>query len=186
MTERTYKVGDLVAWPLVPDGALVRDDRGRRRLYVRHAGHGDTVHDSRWLQRSGRAWRSWSRAWPWNISPADSVTIVALDVPADASAVDLQQLAEVFEVREALTSAPCMECGAACVCWGICEGRLETFGPMCDEHCGHGGEDGWCTMSGPKYDERMDELARRLRLLGWRKGQTREDAARLLAEDDAR
>ncbi len=37
----------------------------------------------------------------------------------------------------------CRVCEKPATCYGRCEGRgdIELH---CDEHCGHGGEDGWC------------------------------------------
>lgn len=90
------KVGDVVAWADVPDGALVRENDGNAYALKLPAW-------ALWIHIPPHA--SW---WPatqerWN--PAQvrgSVTIVALGLAGEESAADLQRLAEVFEVREAL------------------------------------------------------------------------------------
>lgn len=189
-TDRAVKVGDVVAWADVPDGVLVRSE-SVRDYAARVDGFCHWMSDA-----GGREWRDFGVGTPWDENAEDDngvpirdeddtrFTIVALGLTGQESADDLRRLAEVFEVREALRAAKCSECDAACECWGICEGAVETLAPMCGEHCGHGGEEGWCTMSGPKYDEHMHALAERLHAAGWRSGMTVEDAARRLAEAD--
>jgi len=80
----SIKVGDVVAWAMVPMNALVRLTEG-----------GMTV-----KRRIAR------RMWEWHLNPTiekDEVTVLALDVPdKDLTRSDLRRLAEVFEVREAL------------------------------------------------------------------------------------
>ena len=73
--------------------------------------------------------------------------------------------AEIEAVAAALVAAPCGICRAPCACWG----NADDHGgggimPMCDDCCGHGGEDGWCTYP---HDEDMNGLAIELQAEGW-------------------
>lgn len=77
MTDRQIKVGDVVEWRLAPMRALVRDS-------VKFV----------WTMSDAEEWQTYE--------PLSLVTIIALDVPADATADDLRVLAERFEVREAV------------------------------------------------------------------------------------
>lgn len=98
MTEKTCKVGDVVAWADVPYGAMVRvvvDDG--LRLAVRGGWSGGWVFQANEWVAYAPTWAWRDRAWM-----ADKATIVALNVPTDTTADDLRRLAEVFEVREAL------------------------------------------------------------------------------------
>jgi len=154
MTERTYKVGDVVAWADVPDGALVRESQDWHALRLRGRGIYVGEPGADWL--SANPWSDEGR-WPWNNGGDGSpVTIVALGVPADATAAELQRLAEVFEVREALSQ----------VDWSAVPRLPDDL-----EHLARHNE-----------DEALQQLAERLHAAGWRKGRSAEDAARLLAE----
>jgi hypothetical protein len=86
---------------------------------------------------------------------------------------------DVESVRLALASAPCIACGAPSVCWGNADdcGGSGTV-PMCDDCCGHGGEDGWCTMA---KDEDLSGLAVEMVAAGWHPGMSFEDASTMLA-----
>jgi hypothetical protein len=94
------KIGDVVAWPLVPDGAMVLSvvpTTGAHWWYLRRGAHGD-VAGIRWGgEQQGTFW-AWSGVssprWAgW--SPDDHrVTIVALGVSPNATAADLRRLAE--------------------------------------------------------------------------------------------
>jgi hypothetical protein len=150
------KVGDMVAWADVPDGAMVRDAEGWHALRVRARGV--------FVGQPGEGWLSadpWSDAGRWHWSTAalatdgTRVTIVALDLTGQETADDLRRLAEVFEVREALLI---MKVDA-----------LERLLPR----------------RGRLVDDWLNELAPMLHALGWRHGMTAEDAARLLANCDA-
>jgi hypothetical protein len=101
---RECEVGDVVTWPDVPDEALVFYD-GKSGDYnpgyaLRSCGGGQWLNETHspdvWDIRASEVGWTWAsdRDWP--------VTIVAINIPADATADDLRRLAEVFEVREAL------------------------------------------------------------------------------------
>lgn len=83
------KIGDVVAWDNVPNGALVRDEQGwyALRLRTRYGVHVDPK-GGEWLCR-------WYRE---NITHARA-TIVALGLTGQETADDLRRLAEAFEVR---------------------------------------------------------------------------------------
>lgn len=99
----THKIGDVVAWESVPDGALVRYGD---RYYVR-------LPDDRgwWVGTTGRPWAAFGRGpaipgekmdglrkrgwtWSWH-NDNDPVTIVALGLTGEESAGDLCRMAEV-------------------------------------------------------------------------------------------
>jgi hypothetical protein len=108
MVEMTYRVGDVVAWDDVQDGWLVRDADGDYALRIDGQGHYvATPNDI-----EGGGWESWEEmdshhdAWPWNNSPSRSNTIIATGLSGKETAADMQQLAEVYEVREALKAWP--------------------------------------------------------------------------------
>jgi len=70
--------------------------------------------------------------------------------------------------RDVLANSPalllCSVCSrpAVCFCYdGECEERLECF---CDEHCGHGGEDGHCAPIGELVTEMSAVIRRNARL----------------------
>jgi hypothetical protein len=98
MTEKTYKVGDVVAWEQVPSGALVRTGQGRAGFYLlRVDEHGSCVGATR-----GR-WSPFVGEWKWsNAADDEQVTIITLGLTGQETAADLQRMAEVFEVREAV------------------------------------------------------------------------------------
>lgn len=87
MAEMTIKVGDVVAWADVPDGTLARYGDG---CYFLRLGNLDT----------DRLVRDWT----WSTQDWDRVTIIAMGLTGHETAEDLRRLAEVFEVREALTA----------------------------------------------------------------------------------
>lgn len=103
----TVKIGDTVAWADVPDGALVREHDGLHAndYDVRHAGRGWLV----WACMA-RVWRSslssLGTSWDEVDDHSDVVTVIALDLTGQETAADLQRLAEMFDIREALTRAP--------------------------------------------------------------------------------
>lgn len=93
MTDRQIKVGDAIDWHLVPNSALVlRDD-----AYFRRSPTGGHIVGVRGHIMS---WESWdemggdAEAWPWHEEYGGPATIIALDVPADATAEQLRELAE--------------------------------------------------------------------------------------------
>jgi hypothetical protein len=143
------KVGDVRAWGDVPDGALVRDDQGDHA--VRHA-RGRNSHGS-WVQVDDLKWTEWFGAWLWRIhEDSGEVTVVALGLTGQESAKDLQRLAEVYEVREAI------------------DGSDETKRAI------------WGPRSSRVSDGTLSTVARILHAAGWRPDMTAEDAARMLAE----
>lgn len=153
------KIGNVVAWADVPDGALVRLERNEANgIHVVRRGH-------RWLRRwriavpgdgsqsARKNRRDGSERWIWlHDQPLfevyERVTIVALGLTGQETAADLQRMAEVFEVREALRQTA----------------------------------DAYAYGCGDSWEQTEQWLAERLHALGWRKGQTAEDAARLLQE----
>ncbi|MFY0540444.1 hypothetical protein [Nannocystis pusilla] len=98
MTDRTYKVGDVVAWAEVPDGALVfdpGDENWPEPAYaLRRAGRGRWVHEAHVTD-----WTLELEDWPWQTGAeqgqgAKGVTLVALNLSGDESADALCRLAE--------------------------------------------------------------------------------------------
>ena len=166
MTDKQIKVGDVVAWEDVPIGAMVRvvGDVDNVELPAAYAiryndAGGKWVYDP---DEIGKAiWSTSQVTWRWHsamdagvLPPHGECTIIALDVPADATAEHLRTLAERFEVREAFQAlAPTMALVHAL------DAARDDDGPW-----------SW------------DKLAERLHRAGWRPGMTTEDAARLLAE----
>lgn len=96
MTDKQIKVGDVVNRGRdAPPGALVKSSGGR--FIWRRGDEGQIVKvpgDEPWGVDD--VW--W---WQW-YATSDMVTIIALDVPADATAENLRELAERFEIREHL------------------------------------------------------------------------------------
>ena len=158
----TLEVGDVAAWDATPSWALVRDDRGEFAV---------KTHDwAFWvgLRSQGACGRKaqWYPATQGRWNPAQvrgRVTIIALNVPADATADGLRELAEVFEVREVLR----WEAGSHPSFWRVFLGQAMIGG-----------------FSG-SIGSGLDHWASRLHAAGWRPGMTAEDAARLLAEAGA-
>lgn len=150
------KVGDVVAWADVPDGALVRQSvhEGRAPEFCFAARHGDRSYlcgvtvpldgFSQWYRE--RPVSPWDRTYSPNVEPPH-VTIVALHLTGQETAADLRRLAEVFEIRDHL-----MRTGDDAIWFG----------------------------------QDIDDLAPRLHAADWRPDMTAEDAARLLAEADRR
>ena len=157
MTDKQIKVGDVVAWADVPDAALVRE-RVMRHYALRMRGRGIYVGapDEPWL--SANPWSDDGR-WHWTGADGGPATIIALNVPADASADDLRRLAEVFEVREALRVEPGLPGFTRVYLGDVMIG-------------GFSGGDG------------LSHWAQRLHAAGWRPGMTAEDATRLLAASE--
>jgi hypothetical protein len=178
MTEKTHKVGDVVAWTIVDDGTMVLADMSEQGKFyaVKHHGRGEWVGPN-------EGWTSFTGPWSWPWSPAPlslrgEVTIIAMGLTGQETAADLQRLAEVFEVREALLATPCVACMGEAVCWGYCDVEPELQ-PMCDKCCYHSGEDGWCTL----VRDDLQGLAARLHREGWKAG---EKVLRTLTADGER
>lgn len=167
MTEQTIKVGDVVAWDAVPSGALVlcsTTSGGRAYLLVSPA-HVCAVKYSNapWLAplRALLMTNHGGLRQAWDLMLADQrVTIVALDVPADATAEDLRGLAEVFEVREALLK---FNLSTLAGVLGL-ELTVYLVGNLL------------------AVFRNIDAAAELLYRAGWRPGMTAEDAARLLGD----
>lgn len=164
MTDKQIKVGDVVAWEDVPIGAMVRvvGDVDNVELPAAYAiryndAGGKWVYDP---DEIGKAiWSTSQVTWRWHsamdagvLPPHGECTIIALDVPADATAEHLRESAEVFEIREVVTRMP------ACV--HIMASSIDVEGP----------------------DFSWEWATRRLHRAGWRPGMTAEDAARLLSK----
>lgn len=133
------KVGDVVAWENVPDGALTRTPV----IIQRHKDIGR-------MPFAGIVWVS-----PWRYPVAKMCTIIALGLTGRETAADLQRLAEVYEVREALSVM-----------------SMDAIRPILDETFAVARADGdWRSF-----------VAALLHAAGWRPGMTAEDAAHLLAE----
>lgn len=120
MTDRQIQVGDVVAWEDVPRLAervgsiLLRDDRdqaycpggehlvvvGKRYQWVR-----TRMTLGKW-QVSNRADydREAPHSWPCDdaLEVSETLTIIATGLTGQETAADLQRLAEMFEVREAM------------------------------------------------------------------------------------
>jgi hypothetical protein len=167
------KTGDVVAWDKVPSGALVRGVwTGQMRQTTtahfmaemrtpNHPGASPSLffHMVQWSAMSD--WSldrvfHWSGSWATGMpvsGGSEFVTIVALGLTGQETAAELQRIAEVYEVREALLSINDLE---------AVSGRyLEAAG---------------------EFNVAFDTLATDLHAAGWRPGMTAEDAARLLAE----
>jgi hypothetical protein len=151
------KVGDVVAWADVPDGALVRDQQGWYAMRLRDRGVyvGTPGNEEPWL--SANPWPDEGRWWWGHSDPHQRVPVVALGLTGQESADDLRQLAEVFEVREALRVEP-----------GLPGFQRVYLGDVMVG--GFSGGDG------------LTFWARRLHAAGCRPGMSPEDAARTLAE----
>lgn len=172
MAGQQVKVGDEVAWDKVPSGSVVRwrwDGHGNEFHWKRHNFVASLVgtHTGEWRSPGGD---------DGSFAPGELVTIIALDVPADATTDDLRALAERFEVREALSQAlktssdeyaTCADevfdmVGIVLLLSGL------TVGALAERLQG-----GNTTVP--------DGVAERLHATGWRPGMTAEDAERLLA-----
>lgn len=105
MTERAYKVGDVVAWAEVPDGAMVRDAQGWHALRLRGRGIyvGQPGAGEEWLPAN--PWPDDGR-WHWSRVEDATATIVALGLTGDESAEDLQRLAEARLLDEEASVGP--------------------------------------------------------------------------------
>lgn len=92
------RVGDVVAWADVPDGALVRFYGGKRL----RPGHALRIKNRGTWVEEDKTWYPFRGVWEWAFGGEGVATIVALNRTGQESADDLQRLAEVFEVREYL------------------------------------------------------------------------------------
>lgn len=174
--QNEVRVGDVVFWEKVPPDALVQvvggaDDLGLPAAYAIRSGDGGKwVYDP---DEVGRViWSTAQATWRWTsaldagvIPPSGECTIIALNLTGQETAADLQRLAEVYEVREALLAVPCVACGGSTVCWGYSDVEPEHL-PMCDGCCYHTGEDGWCTH----VRNDLMALSERLHRDGWKRG----------------
>lgn len=105
--QNEVKVGDVVAWEDVPSNALVREDDAACAgcFTVRRADRGLMV----WAP-GAQSWRSIvandldDDGWPWERGNSTTATIIALNLTGQETAADLQRLAEVYEVREAVAT----------------------------------------------------------------------------------
>jgi hypothetical protein len=158
MTEKTYKIGDVVAWAKVPNGALVLFGiEYARRLGV----------DGWWCIENAEwyALRDDPSVFIWdNERPHGAlVTIIALGLTGREIAADLQRMAEVFEVQEALRGL----FGATMKDRALRPTML-TLVAFADAR----------SEGEPKKG--IDVLAEHLHASGWRPGDTAERASELL------
>jgi hypothetical protein len=179
MTERTYGVGDVVAWDEVPDEALVlwNDDTylvfQPKRIFQAH------YPSVPWMAPEGEG--SGRELWA-HMAPAQ-VTIIALNLTGQETAADLQRLAEVYEVREVLTATLIEPRGPyepAFWLIGL------PCGPGLFDHKTEDGEDGITAMevgSGTDRDVALQAAAERLHAAGWRPRDSAARAAELLAAE---
>lgn len=87
-----------------------------------------------------------------------------------------EETASRESIHAHLKAAVCIGCGKPCTCWGTCEGN-HSVDPMCDECCGHGNEDGWCTAP---WDGGLTGLAAQLAKAGFKLTDTHERMHALL------
>jgi hypothetical protein len=143
----------------VPSGALVREEKrtfeGGATLFSLRIG------DWYRVVHNATGWRDWAQRRPWTEVlqlPAwligDQVTIIALGLTGQETAADLQRLAEVFEVREAVA---------------------REFAVWREVQYAAGGDEAMCAT-----DEAVAVVIERLHAAGWRPGDTAERAAELL------
>lgn len=195
--ESVVKVGDVVAWHDVPDGALVRPNSDARVYSMRINGGGRYVCNPRGVWRGFMDFPGTPWGWDPRLDEDPKRTpalIVALGLTGSESADDLRRLAEVYEVRESLAtvfdkskSPPGFEIrdrsyddydfdGERV---GAYLGRVERWSWDDSEIC-----DDFKTPEEALIDA-WREVAERLHAAGWRPGMTAEDAARMLAAHDA-
>jgi hypothetical protein len=173
------KVGDVVAWADVPDGAMVRwlwDGHGLEHFYRRH-GH--------CVSRVGSYDGVWCRAGRDDgaFDPRERVTIVALSLTGQETANDLRRLAEVFEVREVI--ARMLDADNAEWYWSCTSDDPKwPDSPHGISIQLHEWEDSIEVADEATRTLALDVAAGCLHAAGWRPGMTAEDAARLLAEAD--
>lgn len=152
------KVGDKADWANAPNGSMVRAKVGKRTFHVLRMD--DVGHYAHVDHREDSAWESWEENggseagfyWLDDLKYRPAVVVVAMGLTGRETAAELQRLAEVYEVREALAA------GIPHVTPGMRHGVTRYF------------------------DDEATEKAKRLYAAGWRPGMTAEDAARLLAE----
>jgi len=165
------KIGDVVAWADVPDEALVFD-RGSDMWpepahAIRRAGRGRWVHEERVTD-----WTLTLEDWPWQAGEdsgqgANGVSIVALDVPTDATAEHLCELAGRFAVREDIYGALLRADE------GSTDPRDEFFASLVVRAAS--------LRPDENEAEAATELAEQLHRAGGRPGMTADEAARWLA-----
>lgn len=95
----------------------------------------------------------------------------------DLSQEIVARLADVAALTQAMLAVPCIGCGGPATCWG-CEAGTPRLDPMCDDCCGHGGEDGWCTRGMLEEGDRtkLVKLAITLFDAGWQPDGSSADA----------
>jgi hypothetical protein len=153
------KVGDVVDWADVPDGALVRDAQGWHAIRMRGRGVYVGQPGEEWLPAN--PWSDDGR-WHWTRVEDAQATIIAINRTGQETADDLRRLAEVFEVREVLSRhrLPARV---------VVHGQTVMIDRWMYDHADAGGDF-------------LGTVAVCLHVNGWRAGMTAEDAARLLAE----
>lgn len=100
MTDKTVKVGDVVAWDEVPSGAMVKceyvlgsDNTGDIDYAMRIGDEGY------WPKIEEDDWQPFDAQWGWLGTPKDIgiTVIVALNLTGNETADELRALAEAFE-----------------------------------------------------------------------------------------
>lgn len=173
MQEQQVRVGDVAAWGKMPDGAMfywaAYDDHYIKlghRLAVRCSTHGREWFDLRVAPIVNFD--------EWVSNPNAAFKVLALDVPADATAADLQRLAKVFEVREAVSSLISadgpwlLDDAPPAIVLYLSRGQQLTVVEL--------------DADGVTTSHALDAAAKKLHRAGWRPGMTAEDAARMLAD----
>ena len=99
MTDKTVRVGDVVAWDDVPDGAYVFVNLDAERSYAMRRG------DRGVYANVFGVWHDWSSgsAWRWPGAPmstADDTIVIAVGLTGYETARELRVMAEAFEVQQ--------------------------------------------------------------------------------------
>jgi hypothetical protein len=156
MVDRTYAVGDVVAWDEVQDGWLVLGANGT--LAARRQANGLIV---------GRGGSQGIIAEHWGES-SDIVTIIAAGLTGKETADDLQRLAEVYDIDQ------CIEAHRLPARVRL-NGETLIVERWLYDLAGHAGDDGWCRV-----------IAEHLHRVGWRRGDGAVKARELLAAEGRR
>ena len=97
MTDKTVKVGDVVAWDEVPSGAMVACCFGHKKWRYHYAMRIGVNGD--WVGMRDR-WESWVDRWTWKGVPgglSERPVIVGSGLTGNETADELRALAEAFE-----------------------------------------------------------------------------------------
>lgn len=95
MTDKTVKVGDVVAWDEVPSGAMVKCLFGLHIHYAMRMRDGGS-----WPAVDSKDWMEFAVSWGWKGMPyglTSDPVVIALVLTGNETANDLRALAEAFE-----------------------------------------------------------------------------------------